>query len=194
MSKSTSRVLRRIVLAAIFALAASIVHAQDVGYNAMPGTDFTKYKTYKWVKIQGVAYPNDITNAQLQQAIDAQLATKGLTKTEDENADLYVGYQIAVDKETQWNAYGMGGSPGWGWGPGYRGYGYGGGGMATATSTTIHVGMLGLDIYDHAAKQLVWRGTATKTLDTGAKPDKRAKNIDKGVKKLLKNYPPPVKK
>ena len=83
------------------------------------------------VKIQGVAYPNDITNAQLQQAIDAQLATKGLTKTEDENADLYIGYQIAVDKETQWNAYGMGGSPGWGWGPGYSGYGYGGGGMAT---------------------------------------------------------------
>lgn len=30
--------------------------------------------------------------------------------------------------------------------------------------------------------------------DTKAKPDKKQKNITKAVEKLLKNYPPPVKK
>ena len=32
--------------------------------------------------------------------------------------------------------------------------------MTTATSSTIHIGTLGLDLYDPAAKQLVWRGSA----------------------------------
>jgi hypothetical protein len=39
----------------------------------------------------------------------------------------------------------------------------------------------------------VWRGTASKTLDPKAKPEKKQKNITKAVQKLLKNYPPPKK-
>ena len=66
--------------------------------------------------------------------------------------------------------------------------------MTTATSSTITIGTLGLDVYDPAVKQLVWRGRASKTIDPNAKPEKRQKNFDKAMKKLLKNYPPPVKK
>jgi len=50
-----------------------------------------------------------------------------------------------------------------------------------------------LDLYDLGQKKLVWRGTATKTLDLKAKPEKRQKNISKGMAKLLKNFPPPKK-
>ena len=64
----------------------------------------------------------------------------------------------------------------------------------TGQTTTIHIGELALDMYDPNSKQLVWRGTASKTLDPKAKPDKRQKNLDKGVAKLLKNYPPPPPK
>jgi hypothetical protein len=45
-------------------------------------------------------------------------------------------------------------------------------------------------MYDPAKKQLVWRGTATKTLDPKAKPEKRQKNLAKAMTKLFKNYPP----
>ena len=55
-------------------------------------------------------------------------------------------------------------------------------------------GAIGLSMYDPAAKQLVWRGSATKTLDPKAKPEKKQKNINKAVEKLLKKYPPEVKK
>ncbi len=65
----------------------------------MPGTDFTKYHSYKWVKIKGGAHPNQIVDAQIKQSIDAQLASKGLTKTDSDKADLSVAYQVAVDKE-----------------------------------------------------------------------------------------------
>jgi hypothetical protein len=63
----------------------------------------------------------------------------------------------------------------------------------TGTTTTIYVGQLGLDMYDAANKDLVWRGTASKTIDPKAKPEKQQKNIAKAVEKLLKNYPPQKK-
>jgi len=66
--------------------------------------------------------------------------------------------------------------------------------MGTATSSTINIGTVGVDIYDPAAKQLVWRGAASKTIDDKANPEKRQKNLDKAMAKLLKNFPPPVKK
>jgi hypothetical protein len=154
--------------------------AQDVKYNFMPGTDFSKFHTYKWVNVAGGAHPNQIIDAEIKQAVDAQLASKGLTKTEDERADLYVGYQIAVDQEKQWNAYGMGGGVRWG-------------GMGTATSSTINVGTLVVDMYDPTTKQLVWTGNATKTMDPSSNQEKNQKHLDKAVEKLLKNFPPKQK-
>jgi Domain of unknown function (DUF4136) len=176
--------LSRIVLSVlgVLVLVASAARAQDVTYNAMPGTDFTKFKSYKWIAIQGAVTPDQIVDQEIKMAIDMGLAAKGLTKTDADTADLYVGYQTAVDQEKQWNAYG--GGLGW----------RVGGGMASATSSTIAIGTLGLDIYDQAGKQLVWRGAATKTIDAKAKPEKRQENINKAVTKLLKNFPPPVKK
>ena len=35
-----------------------------------------------------------------------QLAAKGLNKTDSDIADLYVGYQLSVTQEKEWNAYG----------------------------------------------------------------------------------------
>ncbi len=70
--------------------------AQDVHSNAMPGTDFSKYHTYKWVNIEGASHPNQIVDAEIKQAINTQLQAKGLTMTTGDKADLYVGYQTAV--------------------------------------------------------------------------------------------------
>lgn len=159
--------------------------AQQVRYDFVQGTDFSKYRTYKWVEVQGGTHPDQIISGQIRQAIDSQLAAKGLTKTNDENADLYVSYQIAVDQQKQWNAYGMGG--GWGWG----------GGMATATSSIINIDTLVLDIYDRAAKKQIWQGrvgSVTKDITPGKNPEKTQEHLDKAVAKLLKNYPPPLKK
>ena len=158
-------------------LAIPFILAQDVKYNFMPGTDFAKYHTYKWVAIEGGSHPDQIVDVQIKQAIDAQLAAKALTKTDDEKADLYIGYQIAIDQEKQWNAYGMG--PGLRWG-----------GMATATSSAIEIGTLVVDMYDPATKQLIWTGHATKTLDPSSNPQKNQKNLEKSIEKLFKDYPP----
>ncbi len=171
---------RLLMMVGLVLLASAAVSAQDVRYNFMPGTDFAKYHTYKWVLIEGGSHPNQIADAQIKTSVDSQLAAKGLTKTDGDTADLLVGYQVAVDKEKQWNAYGTGG--------------FRFGGMGSATSSTISNGSLVLDIYDPASKQLVWTGTATKTLDPSGNQEKNQKSLDKAMAKLLKNYPPPQKK
>lgn len=170
---------------------------QDVRYNFDKNTDFSKFKTYKWVPIKGATPVNDIMDKQIKESIDSQLATKGLSKIDGDTADLYLGYQAGIGTEKQFTSFSSGMGPGWGYGPGWYGGGwYGGGGMSTTTgqTSTIYVGQLDLDMYDSANKDLVWRGVASKTIDPKAKPDKQQKNLNKAVAKLLKNYPPPVKK
>jgi hypothetical protein len=181
MRKTNSNTLVRMGLMIVAFLPFSILAAsQDVKYNFMPGTDFSKYHSYKWVEIQGGAHPNQIMDAEIKQSVDSQLSTKGLTKTDSEKADMYVGYQIAVDQEKQWNAYGMGGGVRFG-------------GMGTATQSTINVGELVVDMYDPSTKQLVWTGTATKTIDPSSNQQKNMERLNKAMAKLLKNYPPKQK-
>jgi hypothetical protein len=173
-------------------LAASVAFGQDVRYNFASGQDFSKYKTYKWVDVKGADKLNQLAEEQLKSVVDSQLALKGLTPVNDDNADLYIGYQAAVGQEKQFTTFDSGG---WGYGPGWGGgwYGPAGGGISTTTSSTIHTGQLDLDMYDRAEKKLVWRGTVSKTIDPKAKPSKQQKNLNKAITKLLKNYPPTKK-
>lgn len=189
----TSRISQLTMIAGLLLAWSVAASAQDIKYNFLQGTDFSKYKTYKWVKLPNHEYPNSILDSQIMQAIDSQLATKGLTKTED-NPDLYVIYQVAVNQEKQWNSYSTGGDM-WGYGR-WGGWGGYGGGMSTTTTTssTINIGTLNLDMYDTAKKEQVWRGAASKTLGSGKDPKKVQKNIDKAMAKLLKKYPPPPPK
>jgi hypothetical protein len=175
------------IVVPIFVLAATIF-GQDVRYNFASGEDFSKYRSYKWVLFKDADQLNQLADQQLKTAVNAQLATKGLTPTTEDSADLYIGYQAALGQEKQLTTF----NSGWGYGPGWGSgwYGGGGGGISTTTSSTIQVGQIDLDMYDPAAKKLVWRGTASKTLDAKAKPEKQQKNLNKAVAKLLKNYPP----
>lgn len=185
--------MKKIFALAVLTLLSSISVAQDVRYNFDKNADFSKFKTYKWVPIKDAAKVSDLVDKQIKEAIDAELTTKGLSKVDGDDANLYVGYQAAVGQEKQFNSY----STGWGYGPGWGG-GWYGGGMGSTTTTgstsTIYKGQLDLDMYDSAGHDLVWRGVASKTIDEKAKPEKQQKNLAKAVKKLLKNYPPPVKK
>jgi len=177
---------------ALLVICATTAVAQDVRYNFDSSADFSKFKTYKWVDIKGSDHANQLIEKQIQAALDAELAKKGLTKTDSDNADLLIGYQTAVGTEKQFTSY----NTGWGYGPGWGG-GWYGGGMSTSTTTgsttTIYIGQLGLDMYESGKKDLVWRGVASKTINPKAKPEKQEKNINKAVAKLLKNYPPKKK-
>ena len=108
-------------------VACSVAYAQDVRTNYMPGTDWSKYHTYAWVdEVQGVpavgGRPDQILDTQVKQAIDAQMAGKGLTKVVDgAKPDLLLGYQLAIDQEKQINGFGSGRAAGVAWAAGALG-------------------------------------------------------------------------
>jgi len=173
-------------------LLTSAAFAQSVTYNFDSKVDFTQYKTYHWEKHPQSMDLDPLTVSQLGGALDTEFATKGFTKVDSNVSDFVVVYQLALKSEKELTTYSSGFSTGPYWG------GYYGGGLGTSYSTTsvntIQIGTLALDIYDPKTNQLIWRGIATKTLDTGAKPGKRQRNMAKAAEKLLKNFPPPVKK
>ena len=55
-------------------------------------------------------------------------------------------------------------------------------------------GTLIIDIYNPTQRRLIWRGTATSTLNLGSNADKNYNNLHRTIEKLLKPFPPPVKK
>lgn len=155
----------------------SLCVAQNVTYNSLPGANFVKFHTYQWANC-GNAHPSGILDTEIKQDIDGVLSGKGFTKVAPETtSDLLVCYQVAVQQERQWNAYGMGG-------------GFRFGGMGSATSSTINNGTLVFDVYTMADKQQIWQGRATKTIDPSGNEQKNLSNMQKGISKLLKNFPP----
>jgi hypothetical protein len=145
--------------------------------------DFSKYKTYAWKDVDTTQ--NALLENRIKSAVDSALAAKGLRKVSD-NPDLWVVAHPRLTKETQINTYNTGWGYGWGWG---YGAGYAGG-MTTSTVNEIPVGNLVVDLVDANRKQMVWRGTASKTIDPSNSPEQKQKNIDEAVMKMFEPYPP----
>jgi len=152
--------------------------AQDVQFDYDRSANFNGYKTYQWVDYRPVPVSDQILDKDIKRAVDANLARKGLTRVES-GGDLHVGYQAAISQEKQFDSLGWGGPLRLGpW-------------DTRVTSSTIEVGKLVIGMFDPASKQLVWRGSASKTLDIKSNPDKNFRNLEKALAKLFKNYPPP---
>jgi hypothetical protein len=183
--------MQRIAILICFGLMLGMLaSAQDVRTNYMPGTDFSKYHTYAWVdEVKGVPRlgnkPDQILDVQVKQAVDSQMAAKGLTKVVDgDNADLLLGYQLAIDRERQINGFanGWGGRGGWSpWGGGFDSF--------SATTSTINIGTFVLGMYDPTAKKLVWIGAAQHAIEPSKKQEKNQGRLNKGAQKLLKDFP-----
>jgi len=88
---------RLVCLALVLLAGASPASAQDVRYNFDSQADFASFKTYKWVTIKGATQFSDLVDKQIKAAVDAELAKKGLTRTDSDSADLYgkLGYTSA---------------------------------------------------------------------------------------------------
>jgi hypothetical protein len=164
-----------LILSGLLCASGGLALGQDVKYNYDPSVDFSKYHTYQWASLP-TNHPDQLIDRQIKEDIDSVLAAKGLTQV-NSKPDVQVGYQIAVDQERQWNAWGTGG---------FRF----GGGMGTATQSTINIGTLGIDFFDPASKQIVWRGQGSKTVDPSGNAEKNMERMQKSIAKILKNFPP----
>ena len=153
--------------------------AQTITYDFDKAADFSRFKTYAWVR--GTPLSDELNHKRIVNAVDTQLAAKGLGKVEvGASPDVLVAYHATFNKNLQINGF----STGWG------GYRFGANRSGSARVDEILVGTLVVDMVDAGSRTIVWRGTATKEVDVKANPEKREKNINKAAERLFKNYPP----
>ena len=177
------RLMKQMTFLTAFLFTTASAYGQDVHYNYDRSANFATYRTYEWVDVPGGAVPDQLIDQAIKRAADEQLAQRGLTKVEN-NADLYICYQVVINLEKSVSLWGTGGGPGWLDGP------WGGTRSMQGQTSTIPVVILLMDMYDVGKKQLIWRGDAVKTIDLKTDPDKNYKNLQKAMAKLFKNYPP----
>jgi len=173
-----------VALIGMMFLSAGISAAQQVKTDYDRAADFAQYKTYSWehVKTKDPLFVDRIKNA-----VNATLAARGWTQVETGGDISIVAIQMTSNQQTLNTFYnGFGG--GWGW----RRFGGGGIGEATTTTETYKVGTLVVDLFDAKTKKLLWRGSSSDTLSNNS--DKNIKNLDKGVEKMFKQFPPSTEK
>ena len=154
--------------------------AQQVQTDFDHQANFSQYKTYSWQEIKP---PNSLWDARIKNAVDAQLAAKGWTQVDSGGDVAIVAIKTTQTQRSLQTFYdGFGG--GWGW----RRFGGGGFGESTTTEQDYKEGTLVVDMYDAKTKQLIWRSSAEDMLSN--KAEKNEKNLDKGVAKMFKKFPP----
>jgi hypothetical protein len=164
----------------LFLVATGAASAQQVSTDFDHQANFSQYKTYSW---RAITPANSLWDTRIKSAVDGQLAAKGWTQVSSGGDVAIVAIKTTQTQRTLQTFYdGLGG--GWGW----RGFGGGGFGESETTEQDYKDGTLVIDMYEAKTKQLIWRSSAEDTLSNNA--DKNEKNLEKGVAKMFKNFPP----
>ncbi|TGD56901.1 DUF4136 domain-containing protein [Flavobacterium humi] len=146
--------------------------------------NFSQYKTYAFHK-NGIdkAEISDLDKKRILKSIDAQLAAKGMTKSE--TPDLLVNIFTKERERIDVNQF----NAGWGYGWGYGWNPYLWGGRTYVSSSTE--GTLYIDLIDAKNKELIWEGMGTGylTQDTHKKDER----INEFVTKIIAEFPPQPK-
>jgi hypothetical protein len=149
--------------------------------------DFSGYSTYAWL-----AQPNDpatgnaavaqrqnsLLTKRVRSSTDEQMGQLGFTINID-SPDLFLVFHTGVQDKVNVTDYG------------YRySYDYWGWGGRDIDVYQYTEGTLIIDMIDTNTKELVWRGSATATVDPSNSAEKREAQLDKAVRGILENYPP----
>ena len=155
-----------------------ISFAQDIKSDYDRNANFSQYKTFSFEKIQT---KDQLWVDRIASAVSAALTAKGLTQVSSGGDISIVAVEMTKEQQTLNTFYdNYGGGWGWRWGGGF--------GDSTTTTDTYRVGTLVVDLFDAKSKKLLWRGSESDALSD--KSSKNIKNLDKGVEKLFKEFPP----
>ena len=172
------------LLAGCAGMAVEIDHDKDYAFQSldaftwMPDTDKKKGDP---------RVSNDLADARVRKAVQAELETKGYRKVETvAEASFLVGYysllQDKMSAKTINDYYAYQGI----WSKGY----WSNPGLPQTYVYEYEQGTLLLDIVDAKSERLVWRGSAQAELDRNPSSEKREKLLRQAVSEILKGFPP----
>jgi len=145
-----------------------------VNHDYDPETDFSSLKTFDWMpdpatvitSMPDVLAGSSLIEKRIKEAVDTQLAAKGLALV-DSDPDFRIVHYLSVKEKLR------------DWGITYDG-----------RAREIKEGTLVLDFVDPRSMEIIWRGVARGTLSSNPSPEKMKKNINEAVRKILEGFPP----
>jgi hypothetical protein len=159
----------------------------DIKYDYDMDSNFSNYKTYKWLpratpangSAEAAMQNNSLLDNRIRGAVDTQMAAKGFTVTEGE-PDVYVVYYTGLKDKVDVTD----------WGYTYAGSYWGGGLGRNVDVYQYTEGTLIVDIVNAPTKQLAWRGSATGVVEPGRTPEQMEARVNDVVARIFANYPP----
>lgn len=186
------KILKLIPIFAILIMASCTSVRVATDYDR--AASFNSFNTYAFFK-PGIdkAQISDLDKRRILRAIDTEMATKGMVKSE--NPDVLVSIFTKENERVNvynnnfgWGGFGWGGWGGFGWGGWGPGFGWGGNWGTNVTQTTE--GILYIDLIDTKTNELVWQGIGRSSLYQGRNIDKKEERIRLIVSEILMEYPP----
>jgi hypothetical protein len=171
------RMKKALGLGLVALLCALPASAQKLQIDYDKTVDFERYTSFAWAATPETSLReiSPLMHSRIKNAIEDEFGKTGLIQVE-ENPDILITYHTNSQAQLLYDttSFGYGYGPGWYWG--------GGLGTSTTSGYSYQRGTLVIDIWDAETKQMVWRGVISGTVKKD--PEKNAKQIYKGVKKL----------
>jgi hypothetical protein len=164
--------------------------SNQVSTDFSPEVSFSEFRSFALVMPPDTA-ARQLLDQRIRNAVQAQLQSKGLTVSDRQHADLFVGYGL-VDR-THTEVYDYGGGWGWGRGWGWRYYRWGVAWPMTSRQQieTYTDGTVVVNLIDAKSKEVVWQGEVASVVNLPVSdPVKATRQIDAAVAKLFAKYPP----
>lgn len=146
----------------------------DTSFDYDTGHDFSGLKTYGWIEKQD----GSIEARRARDAVDAALKARGFQPT-----DARPDFQVAAYVSTQDRIRVVD----WGYNYHPRGRWYGGRDLDV---WQYEEGSLVVDVIDPGQSALLWRGTASKAIDSTWTPEERDAEARKAASALIAEFPP----
>jgi hypothetical protein len=171
------RTMKTLLLCGLM-LTASLAIADHVRTDYDRSAGFDRYKTFMWINEPQCA--STLMNELIFNAVNAELQGRGLSLVTSD-ADLAVSVNTATSENGKSEIFYASLAGGWGW------YHYWAPKPSITVLETFEVGTLVLNLFDTQTKRVVWWATGTEA-------EKDVKHLNKTVKKMFENFPPPLKR
>ena len=151
-------------MASALVLSADVQAKPTISTDAVPGVNFSAYKTYSWVNTRAPAGVNPVMYQRIVGDFDQALTSLGYQKAEP--ADLSLILTIGAQQKTDVESFGR---------------------FGLQTSVYQYVqGQLSLDVFDTKTQKALWHGQVSETVN----PDKpNQAKVDSAIAKLMQKFP-----
>lgn len=179
-------------LAVIFSVAffSSCSDGITVNSDYNKTVDFESYKTFgllPWPE-ENNAVVNEFDKTRILNSLKAEFVARGLTEVPGPSGDIAINIFVKAETKSETQAYTNYYNSGYGYG--YSPYmGMGGSSTTTLQEVDYVVGTVIVDVFEVAGKKLVWQGIGQGVVDESPNTEKKDKNIDYAMRKILYDYP-----